>query len=58
MHSTCTSFDALVAGHGVDGDEGLVQSLVEMGDDILQVFALLLGKQWGFGEYNAPPFVV
>jgi len=32
---------ALVAGHGVDGDKGLVQSLVETGDDILQVFALL-----------------
>ena len=32
---------ALVAGHGVDGDEGLVQSLVETGDDLFQVFTLL-----------------
>ena len=32
---------ALVAGHGVDGDKGLVQSLVETGDDLFQVFALL-----------------
>ena len=41
LHSACTSFYALVAGHGVDGDEGLVQSLVETGDGLPQVFALL-----------------
>ena len=41
LHSACTSFYALVAGHGVDGDEGLVQSLVETGDGLSQVFALL-----------------
>ena len=39
--SACTSFYALVAGHGARGDEGLVQSLVETGDDLFQVFTLL-----------------
>lgn len=34
-------FDALVAGHGACGDEGLVQSLVETVDDLFQVFTLL-----------------
>ena len=33
LHSACTSFYALVAGHGVDGEKGLVQSLVKTGDD-------------------------
>ena len=39
--NACTSFYALVAGHGVDGDKGLVQSLFETGDGLPQVFALL-----------------
>ena len=39
--NACTSFYALVAGHGARGDEGLVQSLVETGDSLPQVFALL-----------------
>ena len=39
--SACTSFYALVAGHGARGDKGLVQSLVETGDGLPQVFALL-----------------
>ena len=42
--------------HCVDGDEGLVQSLVEMGDDFFQVVALLLDRQWIFGGYIVPPF--
>ena len=52
--------DALVAGHGARSDEGLVQSLVETGDDLFQVTSLLLDKQlrifWGDTIY--PPFVV
>ena len=32
---------ALVASHCVDGDKGLIQSLVETGDDLFQVFTLL-----------------
>ena len=44
------------AGHGVRGNEGLVQSLVESGDGILQVISLLLDIQWIIGGYNAPPF--
>jgi hypothetical protein len=50
--------DALVAGHGARSDEGLVQSLVETGDDLFQVTSLLLDKQrrifWGDTMY--PPF--
>ena len=41
LPSACTSFYALVASHGVDSDEGLVQSLVETGDGLSQVFTLL-----------------
>jgi hypothetical protein len=41
LPSACTSFYALVIGHDARGDEGLVQSLVETGDDPFQVFALL-----------------
>ena len=47
---------ACVAGHGARGEEGLVQSLVEAGDDILQAFALVLDRQRFFGGYNVPPF--
>jgi len=54
--SACTSFYALVAGHGARGDEGLVQSLVETGDGLFQVFTLLLERQWIIGGYNVPPF--
>ena len=49
-------FYALFAGHGARGDEGLVQSLVETGDGILQVISLLLDRQWIIGGYNVPPF--
>ncbi len=55
-YSACTSFYALVAYHGARGDEGLVQSVAETGDDFFQVFAFLLGKQWGFEGYNVHPF--
>ena len=53
--SACTSFYAFVAGHGARGDKGLVQSLVETGDDLFQVFALPLDIQWIIGGYNVPP---
>ena len=41
LHSPCTSFYSFVAGHGARGDKGLVQSLVETGYDLFQVFTLL-----------------
>ena len=47
-------FYALVAGHGVDCDEGLVQSPVLTGDGLFQVFTLLLDRQRIIGGYNAP----
>ena len=49
---------ALVAGLGARGDRGLVQSLAETGDDLFQVFALLLDRQRFLGDTMYPPFVV
>ena len=39
-YSSCACY-ALGASHGARGDKGLVQSLVETGDGLSQVFALL-----------------
>ena len=56
MHSACTSFYALVAGHGARVDEELVQSLVETANDFRQVFAFMLDRRLDVGGYNVPPF--